>query len=400
VNGEKDMKAIPSALAAMFMLVAFASPACAPQPIAFPSEVPIGCLMAASSAPAWGPNLIKAVQVGVEEVNSHGGIDGKPLKLVVEDEGMAPSSSLNAARKLVEQAGVRAIIGATTSEDVMAVGPYVAGKEVLLVSPSATSSSLAKQGWSRWVFRVSPGDALQGGVVAKLIKDNGYKRVAMLVQDSVYGKGIEETTREFLKGRADVVTSVRYDPEKMSYRAELNSIKDKNPDCVLHAGYYDDGAVVFEQALALGMDNIPWVAVDGVYDMPLDKYPDAAKFMEKAVTGTVPLPDLQSQAYQTFASRYKVLYGYEPTIYCDTAYDGLSLVGAAMRRSKVYSGAAFRDAMAAVGSNYEGASGTITFGGSGERMAGIYGVWKVESKSGQDSFVISGQPVNFLSPVR
>jgi branched-chain amino acid transport system substrate-binding protein len=400
VNREKDMKPLSYALATASILVAFALPACVQPSVPFPAEVLVGCLMPASAAPAWGPNLIKAVQVGIEEVNSKDGIKGKPLKLLVEDEGMTPSSALSAARKLVEQSGVRAIIGATTSEDVMAVGPYVAGKEVLLVSPSATSSSLAKQAWSRWVFRVSPGDALQGGVVAKLIKDSGYKKVAMLVQDTVYGRGIEETTSEFLKGRADVVISVRYDPQKLSYRTELNSIKDKNPDCVLHAGYYDDGAVVFEQALALGMDDIPWVAVDGVYDMPLDKHAEAAKFMEKAVTGTVPLPDLQSVIFQDFAKRYEALYGFEPTVYCDTAYDGVNLIGAAMREAKTYQGAAFRDAMATVGKNYMGASGAISFGGSGERMAGIYGAWKVETKGGQYQFVITGQPINYLSPVR
>ena len=270
------MRAVFFVATALSIVLAFALPACARPPVDLPTEIPVGCLMAPSAAPAWGPNLIKAAQLGAEAVNSQNGIQGKPLQLIFQDEGPTPATSLYAAHKLVEESRVQVIIGGTTSEDVMALGPYLESKGVLLVSPSATSSSLSNYGWSKWVFRIPPGDSLQGGVVAKIIKDKGYKKVAMLVQDSIYGKGIENTTREFLRGLAEVVASVKYDPAKLSYLSELNAIKDKNPDCILHAGYYDDGAVIYEQALKAGMDNIPWIAVDGVYDMPLDRYIDAA----------------------------------------------------------------------------------------------------------------------------
>jgi branched-chain amino acid transport system substrate-binding protein len=236
---------------------------------------------------------------------------------------------------------------------------------------------------------------LQGGVAAKIIKDKGYKKVAMLVQDSVYGKGIEETTRDFLRGISDIVISQKYDPAKPSYLTELNSIKDKKPDCVFHAGYYDDGAVIYAQAARLGLDIIPWIAVDGVYDMPLDKYTDAARFMEKAVTGTVPVPDMRSAVYSTFAERYKALYGFRPTIYCETVYDGVSLIADAGRQAGVYQGAAIRDALALKGRDYHGISGVITFNSSGERLAGIYGIWRVKMEGTQYQFEITGQPVNF-----
>lgn len=339
--------------------------------------------------------MIKAAQVAAEQVNSQGGIGGRPLKLIIEDEGPTPASSLYGAHKLIEASKVQVIIGGTTSEAVMSLGPYLESKGVPLVSPSATSSSLSKYGWSRWVFRTPPGDSLQGGVAARIIRDNGYKKVAMLVQDSVYGKGIEETIREFLRGISDIVISQKYDPAKLSYLSELNTIRDKKPDCVFHAGYYDDGAVIYAQALKLGMDVIPWIAVDGVYDMPLDKYADAARFMEKAVTGTVSVPDMRSAAYSAFAERYKALYGFRPTIYCDTAYDGVSLIADAIRQAATYRGDAIRNALAVRGNSYRGVSGTITFNPSGERLAGIYGVWKVTMEGTQYQFKITGQPITF-----
>ena len=132
--------------------------------------------------------------------------------------------------------------------------------------------------------------------------------------------------------------------------------------------------------------------------MPLDKYLEAAKFMEKAVTGTVPVPDLQSDAYKSFAVAYQAAYGLSPTIFCDTSYDGVKLIAAALKKANVYDGAAIRDALAIVGNNYQGASGVITFDQSGERIAGNYGIWKVKMVGTQYQFVMTGQTVSFLKP--
>ena len=383
---------------AVFVLFAFCLiPACVPQQ-ELPADIPIGCVMPLSSAPAGGPNLIKAAQFAVDEINGQGGLDGKKLRLVVEDQGPSAATALYAVHKLVEEQKIQVIIGCVNSEDVMAAGPYLESKGVLLVSPSATSSTLGGYSWSKWAFRVCPSDSLQGGVVSMLIKDRGYKKVAMLIQDTVYGKGIEETAKEHLKGSAEIVASLRYDPAKLSYLSELNTIKEAGPDCVLYVGLYTDGAVVYAQALKEGMDNIPWIAVDGSYDMPLEKYLDAARFMEKAVTGTVPVPDEQSPVYKAFAYNYKNTYQFDPTVYCDTVYDGINMIAMSLKKANTYNGGAIRDALLAVGNNYHGASGSITFDQSGERVAGSYGIWKVDMQGTQYQFVMTGATVSFLKP--
>ena len=166
---------------------------------------------------------------------------------------------------------------------------------------------------------------------------------------------------------ADIVASLRYDPAKLSYLSELNSIKDKQPECILHVGLYSDGAVVYEQALKAGMDNIPWITVDGSYDMPLDKYLEAAKFMEKAVTGTVPVPDRKFRSIQELCNGYEKAYGFDPTVYCDTAYDGVNLIAAALKKANSYNGNAVREALAVVGMGTRGPAVSITFDQSGER---------------------------------
>lgn len=392
------MKSVYLLGALALLLIAFGLPGCTPASPPLPDVIPVGCLMAVSSAPAQGPNLIKATQLAVNEINEKGGINGKKLLLIIQDEGPTAATALYGLHKLVDEQKVQVIIGCTTSEAVMNAGPYLESKGVLLVSPSATSGLLSGQSWSGWTFRVCPSDSLQGGVAAQLIKDKGYNKAATLVQDTVYGKGIEETARAYLRGMTDIVISLRYDPAKMSYLSELNSVKDQQPECILHAGLFSDSAVIYEQALKAGMDNIPWIAVDGAYGMPLDKYLEAAKFMEKAVTGTVPVPDVNSNGYKVFAEGYEKAYGFTPTVYCDTAYDGVYLISAALKKANSYSGSAIKEALSVVGMAYPGVSGYITFDRSGERIAGLYGTWKVQMQGTQYAYVITGQSVNFLMP--
>jgi ABC-type branched-subunit amino acid transport system substrate-binding protein len=391
------MRTVYLAVAIFAVLVLCSIPACAPQQD-LPAEIVIGCVMPLSSAPAAGPNLVKAAQLAVNEINGRGGLGGKKLLLVIEDQGPSAATALYAVHKLVEEQKIQVIVGCDTSEAVLAAGPYLESKGVLLVSASATSSALGGYSWSRWAFRVCPSDSLQGGVVSMLIKDKGYKKVAMLVQDTVYGRGIEGLAKGYLGGSVEVVASLRYDPAKLSYLSELNTIKEAGPDCVLHAGLYADGAVVYAQALKAGMENIPWIAVDGSYDMPLEKYLEAAKFMEKAVTGTVAVPDEQSTVYKAFAYNYKTAYQIEPTVYCDTMYDGINMIAAALKKANTYNGGAVRDALLAVGNNYPGASGSITFDQSGERIAGSYGIWKVVMQGTQYQFERTGPTISFLKP--
>ncbi|MDD5397778.1 MAG: ABC transporter substrate-binding protein [Dehalococcoidia bacterium] len=373
------------------------SPACVSQQ-ALPAEIPIGCVLSLTSTPTAGPNLVKAAQLAVDEINERGGLDGKKLRLVIEDQGPSAATALYAIHKLVEEQNVQVIVGCDNSEAVMTAGPYLESKGVLLISPSATSSALSGYSWSKWTYRTCPSDSLQGGVVSMLIKDRGYKKVAILVQDTVYGKGIETMARDYLKGDAEIVASLAYDPAKLSYLSELNTIKEAGPDCVLHVGLYADGSVVYAQALKTGLDNLPWITVNGSYDMPLDKYLDAAKFMEKAVTGTVPVPDKGSVVYKAFAYNFNNAYQFAPTVYCDNTYDSIKLIALALQKANTYNGGAIRDALLAVGNNYVGASGSITFSPSGERIAGSYGIWKVVMKGTQYQYTITDDIISLVKP--
>lgn len=358
----------------------------APAP-GLPAEIKIGCVMSMTGAlAAMGVNMRDGAKLAVKEINAAGGIAGKKVVLLVEDDATDPASSLAAIKKLVEVQGVKVIVGPMISGAVMASGPYVSERGVLLVSPSATSPKITEQPWTQWAFRTAPSDTFQGAAAAKIIVDKGFKKVAILVMDNAYGVGIETVAKEALKGKAEIVASIRYDEKKLDYLTELGTIKDKKPDCVLHVGYHDDGAIVYKQALGLGLDTIQWVGVEGVHGMPLDKFPEAGKFMSKAIVGTVPQTSEDLPAFKKFRSAYETEYKTSPTVYCDTTYDAVKLVSLAIEKAGAYDGGKIRDALWKVGKNYAGASGTITFDEKGDRIAATYGIWKVESVAGKYQF--------------
>ncbi|GFP21084.1 branched-chain amino acid transport system substrate-binding protein [Candidatus Hakubella thermalkaliphila] len=367
-------------IAAAVLLIAVA--ACAPAP---PEEIKIGAIMSKTGALAAVGELIgDGAELAVKEINAAGGVLGKPVKLLLEDDATDPAKSLEAFKKLVEVEGVEVVVGPMISGAVMSIGPYAKERGVLLVSPSATSPAISEEPWTDFAFRTTPSDTLQGKALAQVITERGFKKVAILVMDNAYGVGIEVVAEEELKDKVDIVASIRYDPAKLDYLTELGIIKDKKPDAVLHVGYHDDAAVVYRQALELGLDAIQWIAAEGVYGFDFKISEDASEFMRKAVIGTG--LTAVGPAQDEFRAAYKKEFGVDPGVYCDTAYDAVKLLALAIEKAGVYDGAKIRDALWEVGKEYAGVSGTITFDEKGDRVSGTYEVWKVDLVEGEYSW--------------
>ncbi|MDI6631205.1 MAG: ABC transporter substrate-binding protein [Thermoanaerobacteraceae bacterium] len=356
------------------------------KPAAEEEVIKLGCVLSMSGdLAAMGKKMADAVKLAVEEINQAGGVNGKQIKLYLEDDATDPATCLNAVKKLVELNDVKLIIGGMTSGGAKTAGPYVFERKVLLVSPSATSPELTGQPWREYFFRTCPSDTFQGKVMAQLAVDEGLKKAVILAMDNPYGVGLGEVIESALAGKAEVLSVIKYDPNKKDYLTELTQIKNLNPDCVFHIGYNDDGRVIYKQALNLGLDKIRWIGCDGVYGTGMFATQAAAEFMAKAVLGTRPASP-EGGKYEEFRQAYKAEYNSEPEVYCDTVYDAAQLIAEACAKAGSADPAKVREALVSVGQGYEGASGTITFDSQGDRVSGVYEVWKVVKKDGEYSF--------------
>jgi ABC-type branched-subunit amino acid transport system substrate-binding protein len=341
------------------------------------SNIKIGSVMDLSgSLSSMGALISDGVKLAVQQINAAGGINGRQVELITEDGGTDATISFNAFKKLVEVNGCKVIIGPMTSGAVKACADYALTNKVLLISPSATSPDIAQQLYRQFVFRTAPNDIFQGKAMAQLVTDGGYKKVVIFAMNNSYGSGIADVVNQQLTGKTTILKSMTYDPNKLDYLTELQTIKDLNPDCVVHVGYEADADIVYKQAAQLGL-NIQWVAPEGVYSPGTLDVPEAAQFMAAHVIGTRPTAPEGLAAYTTFANAFQAAFSTPAGTYCDNAYDAANLAFAAFKAVGTTDTTAIAAKVLALANNYSGASGTITMNQYGDRVGGFYEVWNV-----------------------
>jgi len=242
---------------------------------------------------------------------------------------------------------------------------------------SATGVPLSEVEGTEWYFRTCLRDDAQALVLADVVIDNGYTRLATIVLDNTYGKGLETAIVDGLEAAGyqfEHVASIHYDEAKKDYRTELGQIRDSNPDVVLAVTYGDDGIIVFKQALEMGLDEIAWLGCDGNYGSALFAEPSSAEFMEKAIvagTRTVGL----GTPYEQFVSNYTDKFGAAPETYCDTTYDAVWAIAKAIEAAGVYDGEAIKAALIEL--EFDGVTGPISFNELGDRTSGAFEIWEV-----------------------
>ena len=342
------------------------------------STIKIGSVMDITGAlSGMGTLISNGVKLAVQQINDAGGINGKKVELFTEDGQTDATASFAAVKKLVEVNGCKIIIGPMTSGAVLASADYALQKKVLIISPSATSPDIAQQPYRQFVFRTAATDLLQGQAMAQLVIEGGYKKVVIFAMNNSYGSGIADVVNKQLNGKTTVVKSITYDPAKLDYLTELQTIKDLAPDCVVHVGYQADADIVYKQALQLGLNKIQWIAPEGVYSTDTLAVPEAAQFMASSVIGTRPTAPEGLVAYATFSTAFNAAFSIGPGTYSDTAYDATNLAIAAMKVVGATDTTKIAAEVLTLAKNFSGASGSITMNSYGDRVSGDYEVWKV-----------------------
>lgn len=345
--------------------------------------IKIGCLLTTTGDLApMGTRMADGARLAIEEINAQGGLLGKNVELVLENDNCEPAKGLERVKKLIDIDGVEVILGAMISGSSLSAGPYASEHNVPLISPSATAAKISEQTWTKWFFRTCLRDDLQAKVLSQVVLEEGFTRLATIVQDNTYGQGLEIALVDALEDAnwgGEHVIAIRYDETKKDYLTELQQIKDSNPDVVFAVTYCNDGIIVFKQALDIGLDSIPWLGCDGNYGSGLFEEPRSAEFMEKAFLAGSRSAGGLTDAYDKFAAAYEDKYGEPPEVYCDTTYDAAWVIIKAIEKAGTYDGTAIRDAMEQI--KLDGASGPIAFDERCDRGSGTFELWEVVKDS-------------------
>lgn len=276
---------------------------------------------------SYGLPTVNAAKLVVKAVNAKGGIDGKQLELLIQDEECKPEKATNAATKLVSDGAV-AIIGHICSGATKAALPIYTEAKKVVISPSATNPELTQSGQYPVFFRTIASDDAQAklGVdfaIAKL----GAKKIAVLHDKGDYGKGYAEYAQKFIKdgGKAEIALFEGVTPGAVDYSAVVQKIRQSGADTVMFGGYHPEASKIVAQLKKKRVD-VKFISDDGVKD---DTFIKVAGADAEGVYASGP-QDVSGLALNKAArDAHKAEFGAEAGAFFDSAYAAtLALVNA------------------------------------------------------------------------
>lgn len=331
------------------------------QPKAQPAEdeIKIGFISPITGDVAtFGESTRNAVMLAAKQWNQKGGLLGKQIKIIVEDDSNDPVQSGNAARKLISQDKVVAIIGSVASKCTLAAAPIAQEAKIPLISPTSTADAVTKVG--DYIFRACFIDPFQGAVMAKFAREDLQAKTAAALYDlqNDYTKGLaEEFKKAFEKLGGKIVAFETYAYGDQDFRAQLTKIKGQNPDVLFLPDYYNTVGLITKQARDLGI-KATFLGGDG-WDSP-DLVPIAGDSIEGGYFSNHYSTELKNPEAVQFLNDYKNEYKKDPDALAALAYEAANVLFDSIKRAGSTDPKAIRDAMAAT-KDFATISGKITF---------------------------------------
>ena len=296
--------------------------------------VKMGAVMRLSIGAEQGIPCRRGVEMAVAEVNQAGGIDGRKVELIVEDEKDSPAAAVNAVQKLINVDQVVAIVGPMTSGAMMAAAKTAEDAKVVDISPTATTPQLS--GLGTYLYRGCSRIDTQAKVLTKWVADNWKpKTVAIFYSNEPYGKGSDKFfSEEFEKLGIKVVDRESFNRGARDFQAELTKIKAANPDILFIPGYTPETAPAAAQARQLGMTQ-KILGVYGDYDLTYIQLAGAAA--EGHVIGGEYDEAYDTPKNQSFKKNYQELTekNHDPynLMFAALGYDSASMILEGMKKN-------------------------------------------------------------------
>jgi branched-chain amino acid transport system substrate-binding protein len=309
--------------------------------------VRIGFFMSLSGRDAsFGEASIAGARLAVDDLNAAGGVLGRPVELMVEDNRSLAGESVTAVKKLISRDKVVALVGECVSSRTLEAAPVAQTAGVALVSPASTNPRVTAVG--DCIFRVCFADPFQGEVLATYAWCRlGLRRAALLLDNSApYSVGLAEAfVRTFRQLGGEIVARQLYAGGEKDFRAQLTAIRAAGPDVIFMPAYYAEAGLAAKQARELAITQ-PFLGGDA-YEAP--QFLDiGGAALEGTTYSTHYSPENADPAVQGFVGRFRARYGGRtPNGLSALTYDAVRLVADAVTRAGSTDRAAVRSALAA-----------------------------------------------------
>ena len=316
----------------------------------------------------WGQAFEKGTRLAVDEINAAGGVLGRPLALVIEDNQSKPGDSATVVRKLISREKIVAILGEVSSGRSLEAAPICQRAGIPMIS-SGSNPKVTEVG--NFIFRAHFIDPFQGTVMAKFAREKlGAKRVALLTEVSnAYAVGLAKYFIEDVKSHdGSVVIEQKYSGGERDFKAQLTAIKAVGADVLFVPGYYTEVGLIVAQARQLGL-TIPVLGGDGW---------SAPQLMELGGTALINTyycdnfsTESELEATRSFIARFRQRYGAAPDGIAADAFDSILMLADAIKRAGSPDPAKIRDALATI-RNLPGVGGPLTVNDRRDQLKPAY----------------------------
>ena len=282
------------------------------------------------AAASYGDAHNKGTRLAIDEINKAGGVNGLPIEVHAEDDKSDPATGINAAKKLITQRKVDAIVGSDASLVTIAFSKENEKYKVPLVNGMAGSPTITEQGF-KYTWRIKITDnQLDTKAIEYYIQDKKAHKIAFLAENSDYGKPPTKAAADRARELgAEVVAYEEYNRGETDFKAQLTNIRDQAPDVLFVHGYYTEGSIIARQIRELGIKT----------QLIVNEGQGVAKFQELAgdaaegaVFPTTWLPGLSDERSKQFETAYRARYNTEPGAFAAGSYEAVYTVVEAARK--------------------------------------------------------------------
>ena len=318
------------------------------------------------SVAAFGEMIKRGAELKAKEINAAGGVNGKTLTLIFEDDTGKEKEASLVAERIASNRQILAVVGHFNSSCSLAGKPIYKRAGIVELSPGSTNVRVCEG--SDWTFRNLYRDDFQGAFVAKYIKNvlRETQKIAIFFDNDDYGRGLKDGFTDVAEELGlEIVATEAYDRDNTDFKAQLTSIKAKQPDLIFISGLYSQAGLIASQAREAGI-IAQLFGADGV-DSPdfLEIAGDAA---EGAYVSTPFVFELGGPEAQRMAMAFAEMHGVAPDTWAALTYDAVGMIVEAIEKGGE-NRKAIRDHLASIDSpekGYAGITGLTYFDENGD----------------------------------
>jgi branched-chain amino acid transport system substrate-binding protein len=334
------------------VMAGFASPGLSAEPIYVGLSAPLTGTYA-----EYGQNFKKAMTLGIEWINADGGINGRPIELVIGDSKGDPKESAALAQKFTSDKRIVAELGDFTSTSCLAAQPIYQRAGMVQLSPTSSHPSFAPG--SPWSFGIIGTQAGEGPFMARYASETlGKNKMAVLYINNDWGIVAKDMFVKAAKeGGSEVVAVEHYFEAERDFTGVLTKLRGLKPELIYICSMYNDAALISKQREKLGWTDVSVMGPGSLYSPKLLEI--GGKAVDSLYTSSLFFPKDPRPEVQKFVKGFEAKYDATPNLFAAIAYDAINLLAATIRKSGT-DRKAIRDELAKT-KNFPAVAGNITF---------------------------------------